>query len=54
MGAFELKRGLDVAGSRLVLIDDVMTTGGTLIECAKILRQAGAADVRAYVLARKF
>ncbi len=51
--AFAVKRRIDVTGSRLVLIDDVMTTGGTLNECAKVLRQAGAAEVRAYVLARK-
>lgn len=41
----------DLGGARLVLIDDVATSGETLRACAKALLQAGAVDVRAYVLA---
>ncbi len=44
--------GRPLAGARLVLIDDVMTTGATLDECARILRGAGAAEVRALTVAR--
>lgn len=37
---------------RLVLIDDVMTTGTTLFEAARVLRQCGAAHITAITLAR--
>lgn len=37
---------------RLVLIDDVMTTGATLFEAARVLRQCGAAHITAIALAR--
>jgi ComF family protein len=40
-----------VAGRRLVLIDDVMTTGATLDAAARVLRRAGAAEVDALVFA---
>jgi ComF family protein len=36
----------------LVLVDDVMTTGATLDACARVLKQAGAKEVRALTLAR--
>ena len=51
-GAFALHRGRSVEGKRLVLIDDVMTTGATAEECARVLRRAGAASVGVLVLAR--
>ncbi|HEY0832814.1 MAG TPA: ComF family protein [Azospirillum sp.] len=52
-GAFRLKRGkAEVAGKRVVLVDDVLTTGATLTECAKVLRRAGAARVDVLTLAR--
>ena len=37
----------------IVLIDDVMTSGNTLNECAKTLKKAGAKDVKIIVFARK-
>ena len=37
----------------IVLIDDVMTSGNTLNECAKTLKKAGAEDVKIIVFARK-
>jgi len=39
-------------GKRIVLIDDVMTTGASLHAAAQVLRRAGAAHVTAIVLAR--
>jgi len=51
LDAFRLKPGAEVRRRRLVLIDDVCTTGGTLEGCGRALRRGGAEDVRAYVLA---
>lgn len=43
----------DVKGMNLLLIDDICTTGATLEECAKALKQQGAKRVRALTLARE-
>ncbi|WP_298915813.1 ComF family protein [uncultured Algimonas sp.] len=51
-GAFEVARPEAVAGRRLVLVDDVMTTGATLEACTRTLKRAGAARVDALCLAR--
>jgi ComF family protein len=42
----------DVRGQRIALVDDVMTTGTSLDELAKTLRQAGAESVETWVVAR--
>jgi ComF family protein len=53
-GAFIIPLGKApvLKGKRLTLIDDVFTTGATLSECARILLNAGAKEVRALTLAR--
>ncbi|NOT96753.1 MAG: hypothetical protein HOP00_10650, partial [Nitrospira sp.] len=42
----------DLREKRILLVDDVFTTGTTLNECAKALRQAGSGPVFALTLAR--
>ena len=42
-----------VAGRHILLVDDIVTTGETLMECARVLRAAGAASVSAVTAARK-
>ncbi|MBB4845696.1 ComF family protein [Paucibacter oligotrophus] len=50
--ALEPRRAGDLRGAHVALLDDVMTSGETLFEIARILRQAGAAQVQAWVVAR--
>lgn len=52
-GAFRVgpEGKVHIAGKRVVLIDDVMTTGATLNSAARVLRRAGATDVDAVVFA---
>jgi len=50
-GAFAVRRGHEFAGRNICLVDDIKTTGATLNECAKTLKEAGASKVFALVLA---
>ena len=50
--AFKLSRNATVQGKDLLLVDDVLTTGSTLDECARVLLTAGARSVRALTVAR--
>lgn len=51
-GCFELLRPLPIEGAKVLLIDDVATTGATLSECATVLKAAGAKRVWGAVAAK--
>ena len=53
-GAFavEPRRRAEIAGRRIAIVDDVMTTGSTAAEIATVLKQAGASHVEVWVLGR--
>jgi ComF family protein len=51
-GAFRVERPERIAGRIVVVVDDVMTTGATVSECARVLKNAGAARVFAATVAR--
>lgn len=52
VGAYELIDGADVKGKHILLVDDVVTTGSTLSEAARMLKKAGAKAVYCATLAR--
>jgi predicted amidophosphoribosyltransferase len=54
VGAFAVEplRAAQLRGKRVVLVDDVMTSGASLHSAAQVLRQAGTAHISALVLAR--
>jgi ComF family protein len=53
-GAFKVRarRAAEIEGKRVLLVDDVLTTGATLSACTRALKQAGAQQVDVLVLAR--
>ena len=51
-GAFRVSRNARLAGKRILLIDDVMTTGSTAAACASVMKRAGASSVTLLTLAR--
>jgi ComF family protein len=50
LGAFAL--GAPLPGTRVALLDDVVTTASTIGECARVLRAGGAADVEIWAIGR--
>lgn len=51
-GAYEVRRRAKISGAHVVIVDDVMTTGATANELAKVVHRAGAAQVTVAVIAR--
>ncbi|MBO4331100.1 MAG: ComF family protein [Oscillospiraceae bacterium] len=51
-GAYKVHPGAELTGKRILLIDDIVTTGATLAECSKIMLLAGAEEVVCAVLCR--
>ena len=51
-GAFAIRPGVRLNGERVILVDDVFTTGATTSACAQVLLAAGAGDVCVWTVAR--
>jgi ComF family protein len=50
--AFAVRAGCQLEGQRVILVDDVLTTGATTSACARTLRNAGAREVQVWTVAR--
>jgi len=50
--AFAMIDGQKLSGEKIILLDDVLTTGATTSACAKVLRKAGASEVCVWTVAR--
>jgi competence protein ComFC len=51
-GAFAIRKGVKLNGEKIIVVDDVFTTGATTSACAKVLRAAGAGEVCVWTVAR--
>ena len=53
MGAYSLRKGADVREKRILLVDDITTSGATLGACAQVLKCAGASEITCVTLAQQ-
>lgn len=51
LGVYEAVNAEQFRGKRLLLVDDILTTGATLSECVRVLKEAGAGEVMCLTLA---
>ena len=49
---FSIKNEYQILGKKILLVDDIYTTGSTLEECAKVLKKAGVKEIIGIVVAR--
>jgi predicted amidophosphoribosyltransferase len=50
--AFEVKRLKFIKGAKVLLVDDIFTSGATVSNCAKVLKKSGAEKVYVFTLAK--
>ena len=53
LGAYRVKNRFHIQGKRILLLDDVLTTGATVEECARVLLTAGAKEVHCAAMAAR-
>jgi predicted amidophosphoribosyltransferase len=53
-GAFAVRKGYSIEKTHVLLVDDIMTSGATCNEAARMLRRAGAGRISVIVVARAF
>ncbi|MCR1951785.1 ComF family protein [Clostridium sp. DSM 100503] len=53
-GAFDVKSDKNIKNKNIILIDDVITTGATLIECEKLLKKSGAKSIKMLTVAKSY
>jgi ComF family protein len=53
-GLYQINKDIDVDGKKIILLDDVFTTGATVSECSSILLQNGAQNVKVLVAGRDY
>jgi len=51
-GLYAMESGASLTGEGIILVDDIITSGSTMAECARVLRRAGAREVIGVALAR--
>ncbi len=52
-GAFSVTSPGKILGKKVILVDDISTTGATFLESAKVLYEAGAAEVQCFALSKR-
>ena len=53
-GIYYIENNLEFIGKRIVLLDDIYTTGSTIEECARVISKSGAKEIFVIILARDF